>query len=141
MVFRKKFWGTKENTPIVSQDGVVIHEYVDGKEMVDSQPVAVPVEFQRPPTMYEQIRTMVRSEMLARYAAENEKETFEESEDFDIGDDYDPRSPYENDFDPDIREVEEVVKEARKRNKPPGDAVAGPEGGPGDSVPPQEPDL
>lgn len=43
---------------------------------------------------------MVRSERLAQEAAQAGYESFEEADDFEVGDDYDPSSPYETDFDP-----------------------------------------
>lgn len=67
-------------------------------ETPSDKPVAIPARFMRPPTLQEQVRNLVRGEM-SRQAAEEGHETFEEADDFDIGDDYDPTSPYEMDFD------------------------------------------
>lgn len=69
-------------------------------ERLSAIPVAPPVGYQKQPSMVDHIRGLVRSEHL-RYAATNSGyETFEESEDFETGDEYDPTSPYEADFEP-----------------------------------------
>jgi len=89
----------KEKT-ISDEDGSVISFLnADGSENLDPQPMAPPVGFKPAPSLAEQIREMVRSEKLAREAAEAGFETFEESDDFDVGDDFDPRTPYEEIFD------------------------------------------
>lgn len=72
----------------------------DGAELLDPRPVAPPVGYKRQPSMVEHIRNMVRSEQLRAAAEAEGVETFEEAEDFDVGDDYDPRTPYEAVFDP-----------------------------------------
>lgn len=72
----------------------------DGREVLDTTPVAPPVGYRRQPSMVENIRAMIRSEKLRQEAAEAGYETFEEADDFDVGDDYDPTSPYEGDFEP-----------------------------------------
>lgn len=70
----------------------------NGHEVLDPTPVAIPVGFRRPPSLQEMIRQYVRRELSQQAAAEGH-ETFEEADDFDVGDDYDPRSPWELDFD------------------------------------------
>lgn len=52
----------------------------------------------RPPSEIERIRALIRSERLAAEAAAAGAETWEEADDFDVGDDYDPTSPYEEMF-------------------------------------------
>lgn len=72
-----------------------------GQEIVDGRPMEPPVGFRAPPSLAEQIRAMVRSEALAHAAEMQGDETFEEADDFDTGeDDMDPRSPYEDFFEP-----------------------------------------
>lgn len=68
-------------------------------EFPDPTPMAVPVQFKRPPTLNEQIRQMCRSEQFRQQMQQAGAETFEEADDFEIGDDYDPKSPYESNFD------------------------------------------
>lgn len=67
-----------------------------GHEVLDNTPVAKPVGWRPPLTMQEQIQRFVREE-LSRRAAEAGEESFEDADDFEVGDDYDPRSPYELD--------------------------------------------
>lgn len=78
-------------------DGV-IHEREDGLEYPDPTPVAIPLRFTRGASLNEVVRRMVRSEELARLAEEAGAETWEEADDFDIGEDNEPTSPYEEEF-------------------------------------------
>ena len=84
MVKCKKFLGLNES----------------GDEIIDPKPMALPVNFKKPPTLAEQIRQMVRDERIQQGINQAGYETMDEADDFDIGDDYDPSSPYEMDFDP-----------------------------------------
>lgn len=72
----------------------------DGRELLDPTPMAPPVGYKRQPSLSEQIREMVRSERLAADLDGLGFETLEEADDFDVGDDFDPSSPYEEVFDP-----------------------------------------
>lgn len=81
----------------------------DGKEILDSTPKQMPVGFEKPESLVEKIQRLVRSERLAQAAQEMGMETPEEADDFDIGDDYDPRSPYELDFDQEQIQLRENV--------------------------------
>lgn len=76
--------------------------YLDkfGREMPSPLPVAPPIGYKKSPSLAEQIRQMVLSERLKQEALSAGAETFEEADDFDVEDDYDPSSPYEVDFDP-----------------------------------------
>lgn len=81
-----------------------------GQEMPDPLPLEPPVGYQPRESLTEQIRRMVRSERLAVLAEEDGRETFEESDDFDIPDDpVDPSTPYEADFDRgEVRELKRL---------------------------------
>lgn len=72
----------------------------DGHEMLNGTPVAPPIGYKKQPSMFENIRNMVRSERLAQEAEALGAETFEEADDHEIGDDYEPSTPYEMNFDP-----------------------------------------
>lgn len=103
-----------------TETGEVYTKQLDlrGAEILDPTPIAPPIGYKRQPTMVEHIRAMVRNERLAQELAEQGVETFEESDDFDIGDDYDPRSPWENDFDPSIADmVRDGKAEVERREK------------------------
>ena len=73
-----------------------------GFEVPDPTPVAPPVGYVRHVPLAEQIRNMVRSEALRQAAEQAGAETFEEADDFDV-EDFDPRSPYEEVFEPPIK--------------------------------------
>lgn len=71
----------------------------DGHEVPDPKPLAMPAGFKRPETLAEQVQRLVRTQMSALAAAEG-RETFEESEDFDVEEDVLPNTPFEEVFDP-----------------------------------------
>lgn len=90
--------------------------YLDdcGREVLSPLPVAPPVGYVKHISLAEQIRAMVRSEALRYHAETSGHETFEEADDFDCGDDFDPRSPYEVDFEPPAVEAIRRRVEAEK---------------------------
>lgn len=71
-----------------------------GGELMDPLPIAPPLGYKKQPSLKDQIRAMVISEKLRVEAETAGYETFDEADDFDIGDDFDPRSPYEEIFEP-----------------------------------------
>lgn len=74
----------------------------NGWEQLDTTPVSIPAGFKKPETMEERIERIVRYK-LSRDAHEQGLETFEESEDFNVDDDsFDPSTPYETFFDPQL---------------------------------------
>lgn len=75
----------------------------DGAALIpDPTPIAPPLGYVKQPSITERIRDMVRSEHLRIAAEAAGAETFEEADDFDIGDDHDPSSPYEEVFEPPV---------------------------------------
>lgn len=66
------------------------------EEIGDDTPVELPLGFKRPPTLQEQIKAFVRT-ALSDQARAAGAETFEEANDFDLGDEEDilPTSPHE----------------------------------------------
>jgi hypothetical protein len=70
-----------------------------GSEKPDPKPMNIPVGFKKPQNLKEQIHQMIKNERLIHEMEAAGMETFEDADDFDIGDDYDPTSPYEMDFD------------------------------------------
>lgn len=75
--------------------------YLDeqGREIPNPTPMQPPVGYKRRPTIAEQMRQMIRQ---ASYeAGQAGAETEEEANDFDVGEDMEPTSPWENDFEPD----------------------------------------
>lgn len=68
-----------------------------GEELPDSTPIAKPVRFNRPGSTLDEIR---RNLGLASKLAEQEgMETFEEADDFDVGDDFSRDHPFAQEVD------------------------------------------
>lgn len=65
-----------------------------GHELPDPRPMARPLHISVPETLAQQIQRMVRSELSQR-AAQEGHETFEDADDFDVGEDAELSSPYE----------------------------------------------
>lgn len=103
----------------------------DGHLLPDPTPMAPPVGFKRQPSMVEIVRDMVRSEALRAEVLAAGAESFEDADDFDVGDEPDQlHSPFENDFDPPIRELVKVGEEEVKKKgskKPPAPAKPAPQ--------------
>ena len=72
----------------------------NGHETLSNEPMAIPAGFKIPETLAEQVQRLVRSSTIQHEAAQAGFETFEEADDFDVGDDFDPSTPYELTFDP-----------------------------------------
>jgi len=86
-----------------------------GEEIPDPTKPELPLGFKKPESLAEQVRRLVRSEQVRLAAEKSGHESFDEADDFEVGEDYDPRSPYEEIFDPTSNEAPEVVQELEKR--------------------------
>lgn len=89
-----------------------------GREIPDPTPMAPPLGYVKQPSMVEHIREMIRGENLRKEALNADMETFEEADDFDVGDDTDPISgyEYEENFEPaGVIAVREAVAKAEER--------------------------
>lgn len=75
-------------------------KYDQDGELMDPTPMAPPIGYKKSPSITEQIRSMIRGERLRQEAEAEGYESFEEADDFEIGDDFDPTSPYEEVFEP-----------------------------------------
>lgn len=102
-VFNRIFTGRDIEDPETGEITQVQNS--SGQEIPDPTPIAPPLGYKRQPSIFEQMRQMVLSDRLAAEAAAAGAETFEEADDFEVGDDVDPRSGWENDYDPPIRQV------------------------------------
>lgn len=97
-------------------------------EKLDTTPVAVPLGFNRPPTLHETIQRILRTERFRQSL--NGEETFEEADDFDIPDDpIDPSTPWEIPADAehqDVRgwELDKDTRQLKKKIEPPKKKVA-----------------
>jgi hypothetical protein len=107
-----------------------------GKELVDSKPLAAKLGFKKEKSLQEKIRDMVRNERLMQDLDRVGMETFEDADDFNIGDDFDLHSPYENEFDPDFdrsdfngfieeKPAEQPKKASEVQNKAPSEPKKG----------------
>lgn len=94
-----------------------------GHETLDTTPVAIPIKLQRADNIASEVARLVRG-TLSQLAEAQGHETFEESDDFDVGEDFDPKSPYEIDdedlyydyrMDPRYRPAEPGDSESRTR--------------------------
>ena len=85
-----------------------------GHEVLDQTPLAIPVGFGPPETLAEQIRRILRTEQFRASIEAEGHESFEEADDFDVGDDFDPKSPYEEDFEPAVSATQVSPEEAPK---------------------------
>lgn len=94
-----------------------------GREILDPTPMAPPVGYKRSIPLRDQIRDMVRSERLAAEAAAAGAESFDEANDFDVDDDFDPRSPWEEFFDPQQADAD-IYGAAQGTLKPQGSSPA-----------------
>lgn len=71
-----------------------------GREIPDPDPIAIPMGFKKPETLAEAVQRLVKSDQWAQQMNDTDQETFAEADDFDVGDDFDPSSPFEQVFDP-----------------------------------------
>lgn len=115
--------------PVAARRRSAQDDYLDehGHERPDPTPVAPPVGHNRQPSLAEQIRSMVVSERLKQEAAAAGAETFEEADDFEVGDDYDPTSPYEEVFEPPLPPEPLIVRMAETPGASGGASSAPPE--------------
>lgn len=106
--------------------------YLDkwGREKPDPTPMAPPVGFVRQPPLHERLRDMILAERRTLDEAAY-VETWEEQNDFDVGDDLDPTSPWETNF--------EVPMGAEELTKDISQAVAAKGGEQGGGSPPADP--
>lgn len=76
-----------------------------GRELPDPRPLAPALGTKAQMPIRDYIRSLVHSEALQRELDAQGAETFEEADDFEVGDDYFPDSQYENELDPPIAEL------------------------------------
>lgn len=70
-----------------------------GREYPSPIPMEPPLGYVPSKPLFEQIRDMVQRE-LSSVALSQERESFEDADDFDVDDDFDPSTPYEELFEP-----------------------------------------
>lgn len=88
-----------------------------GEEVLDTFKRSPPLGFKKTLSLHEQIREQVmrfKRELLADDAV---AETEEEADDFDVGEDFEPLSKYENDHIPSIKALKAKAKEINDKIK------------------------
>lgn len=78
----------------------------EGREHLDPTPMEPPLGYKKQQTLSDQIRNMIYQSKMSEI--DNSPETMEEADDFDMEDDFDPHSRWENDFEPSIKELKEL---------------------------------
>lgn len=82
----------------------------NGEEILNPYPMEPPLGYKRTLSLHEQIAQQVRLAKIQLLDDVNLEETEEEADDFEVGDDYEPLSPYENDHIPKIAELKRRAK-------------------------------
>lgn len=92
----EKYLESYDSVPWDVNDPGVGHALLlpDGREVLNPVPVAPPVGYVKEPTVMEMINAQVKKH-LALLRDDEELDTEAEAQDFNIGDDYEPYSPYE----------------------------------------------
>lgn len=89
--------------PVSKGERVLDHERLPGREYPDPTPVRLPAHLmRRQVSMMEHMRNIVRGELLRERAEGAGFESFEDADDFDVDDEVDPYSTYEEQFDPEV---------------------------------------
>lgn len=89
----------------------------DGHEIGDPSPMEPPIGYKDTPDIWDTVQRMVKTELLARELASQDYGSFEEEDDFVIGDDYEPSSPYENEADVSVGELMAAGREELARQQ------------------------
>jgi len=128
---------SNEEAPVFERS--VQSEYLDdkGREKPNPVPLEPPVGYKKQPSMVDVIRAQVAA--VSREAAMRGAETEEEANDFDVGDDYEPTSPWEHDFEPDPAMERMIALQSKPPAKPQAaqPAAAPPPAPPAESVTPK----
>lgn len=88
----------------------------DGNEVLSKKPAAVPLGFEKPETLEQTIARLVNNRLIQKQLDEQGHETFEEANDFNVDDDFDPNSPWEEHFEGQ-REMEMAILEEYKNQE------------------------
>jgi len=99
-----------------------------GREILDGRPMEPPVGYNPQPSLMDKIRKMVHDAQIQRDLEKAGVETFDEANDFDVGDDYDPSSPWEQYYEPTPLEAfinSKVAEEAAQKAEPPREPPSG----------------
>ena len=89
----------------------------DGKEIPDPIPFAPTIKGSRAHSIRENVLSIVRSEQFRQAMEQQGQETFEEADDFDVDDDFDPSSPYEEFFEGEYEQLRQARIEQASENR------------------------
>jgi len=89
----------------------------DGKEIPDSIPFSPAIKARRAQSIRENVIGIVRSERFRQAMEEQGEETFEDADDFDVDDDFDPSSPYEEFFEGEYSQLKEARQEQQAEER------------------------
>lgn len=94
-----------------------------GREIMDPTPMQPPLGYRKTLSLAEQIQQQVRLAKLRMLEDEAIAETEEEADDFNVGDDFQPFSPHENDNMPTLAnlkkkaaEINKAIEEAKRKH-------------------------
>lgn len=87
----------------------------NGEEILDPTPMQPPLGYKKSPSLHEQITQAVRLAKLQLLENASLEETEEEADDFEVGEDFEPLSPYENDHIPTVKKLREQVQAINKK--------------------------
>lgn len=82
-----------------------------GEEIIDPTPKQPPLGYKRSLSLSEQIAQQVRIQRLAMLEDMMDPETEDEADDFNVGDDFEPFSQYENDHMPTLANLKKQAQE------------------------------
>ena len=117
----------------MNNDTIVAKYDEHGREIMDSTPLEATLKV-RPKTMFDRMREQAMA--ASQLAAMEGFDTLEEANDFEIGDDYEPESPYEeqfgpngdSSFEPPTSTKEPAGAEPAKEGDPPAEQESAPSG-------------
>lgn len=94
----------------------------DGREKPDPTPMSAALGKRRAKSIRDNVVEILRSEKWREAMEENGEETFEEADDFDVDDDFDPSTPYEEFFEGEYaylrsQRLEEAKTETKKARR------------------------
>lgn len=82
----------------------------NGEEILDPTPMQPPLGYKKTLSLHEQIAQQVRLAKLQLLDDVNLEETDEEADDFEVGEDFEPLSKYENDHMPSVKQLKKQAQ-------------------------------
>lgn len=107
----------------------------EGREIPDPVSLVQEVSWRDPPNIEATIQSFLAEQRIREALHEQGQETFEEADDFEVGDDFDPTSPYEGDFETPLADLAKAMQE-RLYGPQGGEKPPVPAGGPPAASPP-----